>query len=139
MTTPTNKDAASVFFAFTRVIKSAIQASSTATCSFLQMKTLSYVKEQGEPTMGDIAYELRASSPAVTAIIDKLVETNDLERITDLNDRRIIKLRLTKSGKETLDKSMKAVHKNIQNKLSVLSDSEQKDLINILQKLIINQ
>ena len=138
MPIPSHEDAASVFFAFARVIRGAIQATSPDTCSFLHVKTLTYIKEHGEPTMRDIAGELRVTSPAVTAIIDRLVETGDLERVTDTTDRRVIKLKLTKTGKATLERGLKAIHDNVRDKLSVLSTREQHDLLVILRKIINN-
>ena len=139
MPTPSHEDAASVFFAFARIIRSAIQATSPDTCSFLHVKTLTFIKEHGEPTMRDVADELRVSSPAATAIIDRLVETGDLERVTNSADRRVIKLKVTKVGKATLERGLKAIHDNVREKLSVLSAKEQTELLSILRKLISNQ
>ena len=136
MSTTTSAEAASVFFAFARVIRNAIQATSPESCSFLHVKTLSFIKEHKEPTMRDVASELRVSSPAATAIIDRLVETEDLERITDSADRRIVRLKVSKRGLSILEHGLAAIHANIQEKMSVLSSVEQKQLMLILRKLI---
>ena len=86
--------------------------------------------------MRDIADEFKVSSPAATAIIDRLVEDKHIERVTDSTDRRIVRLRLTKLGKQTLDTGMRDIHESLRSKMEILSVHEQKQLFTILRKLI---
>ena len=105
------------------------------TCSFLEMKTLTFAYEQKNPTMKDIADEVGISSPAMTAVVDKLVESGDLTRLEDKNDRRVIRISLTTVGKKTFEKNRETIYKAFNSRTSVLTVSERDELARILTKL----
>lgn len=104
-------------------------------CSFLEMKTLTIVHEQKNPSMRDIADELGISSPATTAVIDKLIENKDVIRSLDKDDRRIIRISLTAQGKKAFERNRNIIYNAINDKASILSENEQEELARILQKL----
>jgi len=105
------------------------------TCSFLEMKTLTFAYEQKNPTMKDIADEVGIYSPAMTAVVDKLVESGDLTRLEDKNDRRVIRISLTTVGKKTFEKNRETIYKAFNSRTSVLTVSERDELARILTKL----
>ena len=109
------------------------------TCSFLEMKTLVFVSEKKNPTMKDLADELGISSPAMTAVVDKLVKNDDLNRIADKSDRRITRISLTAQGKKTLEKNRSTVFEAFNKRASVLNDIEKAELSRLLTKLQNNQ
>jgi len=134
-TEPTNEaNIASLLVSLTRSLYRTMRSASP-NCSFLEMKTLTIVHEQKSPSMKDIADELGISSPATTAVIDKLIENNEVTRLEDKDDRRIIRISLTTQGKKSFDKNRSVFYDAINGKASVLSTKEQTELARILQKL----
>jgi len=103
--------------------------------SFLELKVLYYVTMEENPTMANIADCLCIAPPSATPLINRLVKDGALKRIADKNDRRIIHLAITKSGKMTLDKGIKEIFGRMQKILMELSEKERRDLTRILEKL----
>lgn len=127
-------DIASLLVSLTRSMYRTLR-SVAPTCSFLELKTLGIAHEYKNPSMKYIADELGISSPAVTAIVDRLVENGYLAREEDKNDRRIIRIALTAQGRKAFEKTKTALYEVFNSKASVLTTSEQSELIRILLKL----
>jgi len=104
--------------------------------SFLHVKTMSIICERDNPSMKDVADCLHITSPSTTAIIDKLVKQHLLERFPDPGDRRIIRLRLTKTGKEKTKMGMKDAMKDLRPLLEALDSEEQKQMLALIDKII---
>ena len=133
-TIATKKDIASLLVPLTRSLYRTMRNASP-TCSFLEMKTLSIIDEHKSPSMKDIADELGISSPATTALIDRLIEDKAIIRTEDTTDRRMTRISLTHTGKKTFEETRKILYEAINIRVSILSESEQKELARILQKL----
>ena len=131
-------DIASLLVSLTRSLYRTMRSASP-NCSFLEMKTLTIVHEQKNPSMKEISDELGISSPAATAIVDRLIENKDIVRGEDKDDRRIIRISLTASGKKTFDKNRNVIYEAINKRASILSEDEQLELARILKKLQDNQ
>ncbi|MDD5164947.1 MAG: MarR family transcriptional regulator [Candidatus Pacebacteria bacterium] len=131
-------DIASLLVSLTRSMYKTMRSVAPA-CSFLEMKTMTIAYEQKNPSMKYIADELGISSPAVTAIIDRLVESKDVTRYEDVDDRRVTRIELTTQGKKTFEKNRSAIYEAFNQRASVLSDEEQIELTRILSKLQNNQ
>lgn len=131
-------DIASLLVSLTRSMYKTMRSVAPA-CSFLEMKTMTIAYEQKNPAMKYIADELGISSPAVTAIIDRLVENKDVTRYEDEADRRVTRISLTPQGKKTFEKNRSAIYEAFNARASVLTDEEQIDLARILAKLQNNQ
>jgi len=127
-------DIASLLVSLTRSLYRTMRSASP-NCSFLEMKTLTIAHEQKNPSMKDIADELGISSPATTAIVDRLIENKDVIRSEDKDDRRVIRISLTPSGKKTFEKNRNVIYDAINARGSVLSDKERAELARILLKL----
>ncbi len=126
-------DIASLLISFTRSMYKAMRKSTS--CSFLEMKTLTIAHEHKNPSMKVLADELGISSPAITAIVERLVKDGDLIRVEDTHDRRMTRISLTAKGKRTFEKSRAAIHESINARASALSAEERKELARILNKL----
>lgn len=127
-------DVAPLLISFTRSIYRTMRTVSP-TCSFLEMKTLTIAHEQKNPSMKDISEELGISSPATTAVIDRLISDKAVERSEDVSDRRIIRISLTPLGKKLFEKNRSVIYDAIEQRMSVLSDPERLELTRLLQKL----
>ena len=130
----TKPDIASLLVSLTRSMYRTMRKASP-TCSFLEMKTLTITHEQKQPSMKDISEELGISSPATTAIIDRLIESKDVTRTEDPKDRRMTRISLTPQGKKTFEKNRSVLYEAINARASVLSDSELEAFVRILRKL----
>lgn len=104
------------------------------TPSVVQLQTLLAI-EKGKTTTGEIAESLFVAFPTATVILDKLVEARFVERQHDENDRRIVRLTLTKTGRNVLKQTMKQRVEKFKQLLDVLSIGDKKELRRILQIL----
>ena len=76
---------------------------------------------------------LGISKPNMTAIIDKLIENNLVERKPDSVDRRVVNVILTKKGIEYMKRSWRDVHEAVKVKLSSLTVEETNSLYTSLE------
>ncbi|MDU2665164.1 MAG: MarR family transcriptional regulator, partial [Clostridium perfringens] len=67
---------------------------------------------------------LSISKSNMTPIIDKLIQENLVERFTDPNDRRIIRVRVTEKGHNFCLKQREKTKKHLEEKISSLSSEE---------------
>jgi MarR family transcriptional regulator, lower aerobic nicotinate degradation pathway regulator len=104
-------------------------------CSFLHAQTLHFIKDKDKTTMKDVAGYLRITPPSATSLINSLVEKGLLIRTSDKDDRRTIKLEITKEGTELMKNNFKRVTGIIEKSISRLSEKEKKGFINILNKI----
>ena len=65
-----------------------------------QVKTLILLDGTGPLRMGSIASHLGSAVSATTSIVDRLVEKEMVERLSDPNDRRVVMCQLTDRGRE---------------------------------------
>ena len=77
--------------------------------------------EAGTLHIAEIGDRLQIPRPQMTHLIDKLVEMGIVSRQTCQDDRRIINVTLTGSGKEALEEFLEAVRSSIKMDLSSLS------------------
>jgi len=103
--------------------------------SFLRLETLHYIEENKNPTMRDVAEHLCITSPSATSLVDGLVESGQLERLPDTHDRRLVRLLITKKGKENAKIGFKKIRDKIKGVLTKLSSKERDDLVKILKKI----
>lgn len=69
-----------------------------------QIKTLVLLEYKGPLRMGAIAKHLGSALSATTTIMDRLVEKELVERISDPNDRRAVICELTDPGRKVLER-----------------------------------
>ena len=67
-----------------------------------QYSLLAVLEEAGESTMGELTRRLGLTMGAGTNLVDRLVHLGYVERRHDAKDRRLVKVRLTDKGAETL-------------------------------------
>jgi DNA-binding MarR family transcriptional regulator len=79
----------------------------------------------GEPiTLGLLGRRLGLSSPAVTALVDRLEQIGMAARMRDLPDRRQVRVHLTDEARHFLDRHMRAMHERIAVAVSLLNDDD---------------
>lgn len=64
-----------------------------------------FINSTGRPmTMTQLANEMHMPKQRMTKIVDGLIEHNLAERVSDADDRRIIRIKLTENGFKYIDK-----------------------------------
>ena len=99
---------------------------------------LTYVGKNHDVIMRDIAAYLGIPVSTTTGVIDKLVEKGYLKRYHSKEDRRTIKIGLSKFGQDSFNLLQSTLHHMGGAMLSGLDDSEQSKLIELLGKITSN-
>ena len=100
------------------------------------MHVLGWLKSKGEPvSMTDLAAASFVSKPNLTTMVDRLCADGLVERSSDVNDRRIVNVALTKKGKDFLCRHKAEVAEFIESRLSLLDDAELEKLKHALDDL----
>ncbi len=126
----------SLFFTTARLIHERIRGPERIDpFSFLRLETLRYVAEHENPSMKEIADYLCITPPSATSLIDRLVKARYLSRVFDKEDRRVVRLSITPSGKRTIKRGFKQITGHMKKVLDKLGNKEINDLSQILEKL----
>ena len=88
------------------------------------------------PTFSDLAEKLNVSKPAVTVIVNKLIQQSIAYKQQSEEDKRIFYVNLTEKGRE-ISNTCKRVHIKLEEYISEkLTSDEYQQLINLLSKTI---
>lgn len=85
--------------------------------------------------MKEIAKFLSIKPASATSLINDLAREGFLERIADSKDRRIIRLKITKSGREKIEENLRHSKKGLKEVFSKLEERDRENLIKIFNKL----
>lgn len=97
---------------------------------------LSTLADAGRPLSPyEIADHLIISRASVTGLLDSLERRGYARRVPHPDDRRMILIELTGTGRQVADAFRPVVHQNQKLWLEVLSETEQDQLIEALHKL----
>ncbi|MDE2038145.1 MAG: winged helix-turn-helix transcriptional regulator [Patescibacteria group bacterium] len=121
---------------FLDALRKDIQEALPGSCSFMHIKVLAIVDRMKEPSMSQVAEELKITSPGATMIADKLVESGELERLNDPADRRVVRLKIAAAGRQTLQRGIGLIRTSVEAKMALLTKAEQEKLASLLKKLI---
>ena len=93
-------------------------------------------QEEGRPpTLATLAEEAGVTRATMTGLVDTLERDCLVAREPDANDRRTIHVRLTEKGRTTLKEMLPDYFQCMADILRALSESEQKQLVRLLQKI----
>ena len=101
---------------------------------------LSALRRQGEPfelTASELARESLLSTGAMTNRIDRLEQRSLVTRVADQDDRRVVRVRLTATGRQLADNAVEARLTAAERQLAKLSRKEKAALADGLRKLIL--
>ena len=99
-----------------------------------QLEALSLL-DRGGLRMSELARELDISEPASTALADRLVKGGLVERHADDDDRRIVRLELSRAGHDLMSRWGSHRRRMMTATFEVLSDRQLAALIDILETL----
>ncbi|MBD1381584.1 MarR family winged helix-turn-helix transcriptional regulator [Metabacillus arenae] len=102
---------------------------------FLVLKIL---KTEGPKKSNELAKELDVSASHITAVTDSLVLKELIERIRSEEDRRMIELHLTNTGKEKLLLTEKKKTEFLFKRFDNYSNQELRELLRLFKKMYLN-
>jgi DNA-binding MarR family transcriptional regulator len=103
--------------------------------TMLQCEAMLCIKKHKNTNMGDIAAHFSTTMPTATALIDKLIGAKLAKREDDPDDRRVVRINLTKSGEKLLDEATKQRSEKMNKLLSYLPEQDKLNLLRILNIL----
>jgi DNA-binding MarR family transcriptional regulator len=102
--------------------------------TFTQYIVLAWLREGIATTAKDICAELSHDSGALARVIDQLAERGLVERSRDAGDRRKVELRLTDSGRQSIEAVIPAVVNVMNWTISDFTREEATELVRLLTK-----
>ena len=95
------------------------------------------LSQNQEPiTMSELSSTLNVPMSTATRIVDGLVKNNMAERIPDPKDRRIVRVRMSKTGRELYQMGMAYIRQRSEKLLKGFTAEEQKELLRLMNKLL---
>ena len=107
-------------------------------CRKGELKMIEILGREGALMMSEIASHAGLSTSTLTTTMDGLVEKGLVQRERSENDRRVVRVELTKEGK-TVYKEIEDFHLGlVRGMLSNLSTAEQGTLVSLFRKIVNN-
>ena len=100
-----------------------------------QFYVLDSLYHSGPLTQKDIGEKVFRSGGNITLVIDNLEKQNYVLRVRGKEDRRFFTVHLTKTGKNLMDKIFPEFLSAVKNEMSVLNDTEHKELQMLSKKV----
>jgi len=95
------------------------------------------LSSQQEPlSMGELSKALDVPLSTATRIIDWWVNNGYAERSPDAQDRRVVRVALTKSGRELIKTGKKLIHQRVEQVLRRFTVEEREMLVVLMRKLV---
>jgi DNA-binding MarR family transcriptional regulator len=99
-------------------------------------RILMLLSQNAEPlTMGELSSELNVPMSTATRIVDGLVRAEMVERVNDSNDRRVVRVGMSRNGRELYETGMAYNKQRIAKLLKDFTSEEQSQLLNLMNKL----
>jgi DNA-binding MarR family transcriptional regulator len=100
------------------------------------MHVLGWLKSKGGPvSMKDLACASLVSKPNLTTLVDRLHAEGLVERSTDVNDRRIVNVSLSRKGEEFIRRHKEEITSFMESRLALLNDEELKKLQHAIEDI----
>jgi len=103
--------------------------------TFPQLSVISILAKSGEQRVSDISEKMGLSDSTVSGILDRLEQKEILERKRDKDDRRVVKIYLSKGSQKIYQEFHRKRGEYFTHLLKELSDQEIKDIIKGLEIL----
>jgi DNA-binding MarR family transcriptional regulator len=100
-----------------------------------QLRLLWAVRFSPDATMKDLSERLSVSQSTITQLADRLVRRNFVERNSDSQDRRVIRLRLSSAGQEIIQLADGERRLMMQTTWNLLTEKEQREVMRGLEIL----
>jgi DNA-binding MarR family transcriptional regulator len=104
-----------------------------------EILALESIFQKNELIMSQLAKNLDIGFSTATKIIDRLLEKNLVIRESDPDDRRIVKVVLTKKGTEFVMLHREHKKEIFEKILNILTPDEQENFITIMEKIVMRE
>lgn len=94
------------------------------------------IYQKGNLTMGELSSALAVPLSTATRMVDWLVSNGYAARLSDPEDRRIVRVNLTQKGQELHEMTEKYILEHVNKVLSGLTNKEQTILLSLLRKAV---
>jgi DNA-binding MarR family transcriptional regulator len=118
-----------------RTVRTEMRQHRAADLSVPQFRTLNFLGNQPGASLSAVAEHVGLTLPAVSTLVDGLVERKLLTRSRPPDDRRRITLTLTDHGQATLEATHSAAEARLAHRLAALSADDRQLVIQALQAL----
>ena len=133
------KEVESLSYLFTRIVGKVFLAPySSEYCNEMtgaQKRILFYLDWEGPKKMSEIARLVEVTTPAATAVVDKLVRQDLVTRETDPEDRRIIRVMLSENGHKVMLELRQLHERRMEEILGKLNPEKRTQLIHSFEKI----
>jgi DNA-binding MarR family transcriptional regulator len=103
--------------------------------SFLFRILILLAQNEKPVTMSELSAELNVPMSTATRIVDWLVRGDMVERVNDPSDRRVVRVSMSKSGRELYETGMGYNKQRIADLLKDFSSEERAQLLKLMNKL----
>lgn len=103
--------------------------------NFLQIHALAILTHRPGITMSEFAKLLQVAPASATAFVHRLVKGRWVERFHDSDNRKLVRLRLTQSGRRTFRRKAAQRRDELKRVLRLLTARERSQLLGILRHL----
>ncbi|MGX7351912.1 MarR family transcriptional regulator [Enterococcus canis] len=125
----------SVFNDILTIEESELQKSQFKDLSIKEMHTIEAISMYKKKTMSEVAKELSITVGTLTVAVNNLVKKGYVERIRSEDDRRVVKLGLTKKGKLLYRVHQHFHREMVKNVLVNMDSAEEQALLKALKNL----
>ena len=122
-------------FAVTKQVETEIRTQLRGDLTLEQYAILHHIRMRGSCMSTELADIFHVGKSAITSLITKLTDKDMLRRVPDPNDRRIIRLELTDTGREISLKTDQCIEQWLASYLVHFSRDEIYDFILAFEKL----
>lgn len=132
-----NKELSGIILTITRSMKNEVLSEvELGNLTLVQLHALMFLNHNPNAQVSDVSRFFKTTLPTSTVLIDKLVDGGYTTREKDERDRRVVRLSLTRRGKDLLGKALQQRQAKIERLLFKLTDDDKRQLIRIMRKLI---
>jgi len=96
---------------------------------------MNLLKQRGPLIMSELAESLGISHPMTTHLIDKLESVGMVERRRDDSDRRAVKISLTRTGRDAVERITRAHGEQMVEFINCLDDPDRKSYVEAMNTL----
>jgi len=98
-----------------------------------QLKAMAAFHEDRHYSMGELCKIANVKMPSMTEVVDRLEKEGFVERIRDTADRRVVKVRLTQTGKKAHNGILKTREQELDNIFGCLDEKERQQFLKSLR------
>ena len=101
-----------------------------------QLVCLRALGQRGLATPSELAKEISLSQATITGIIDRLASRQLVTRERTSRDRRLVTVRLTEAGQALIEQAPSPLQERFLERLQALSDEEQRNIRESLERIV---